>query len=164
MRQHTEVLNRTGKHGVVPDDGDHVVGRDQRCSKKAQLFHRTGDATGRDEVAHFVRAKDLHKHASRKVRQQATPCGTDREACACEQRSKGGRFDTKDIKNRENQNDVEQHRNDGGQVVGQCLVYFSTTLQTRTQEAQRHANQPAANNPGGQRAHELQTEVRTLGA
>jgi len=68
-----------------------------------------------------------------------------------------------DIQNGEDQHNVEQHRDDGGQVVGQGQVHLAAPLQPRPEQPQSHTDQPAADDPGSQSTQQFQAEISPLG-
>jgi hypothetical protein len=99
-----------------------VIGRDQRGAEQAQLVHGAGDAADLHEVAHLERPQDEHEGACGEVAEHAAPGRADGHAGTGQDRREAGGLDAEVAEDAQYQRDVQRHRDDGAEVLGQRRV------------------------------------------
>ena len=116
-----------------------------------------------DEVADLEGPQDQHEGAGGEVAEHAAPGGADRHAGAGQHRGERRGLDAEVAEDAEHQRDVQRDGDDRAEVLGQRRVDV-VAAHRRLHQRDHPADQPAADDPEGDRGEDLDAELGGGGA
>jgi hypothetical protein len=139
------------------------IGRDDGGGEQPQFLDRADDAADADEVAHLERPQHQHEGTGREVAEHAAPGHADGHAGTGDQRREAGGLHAEVTQDAEHQGDVQHHRDDRAEVLGQRRIDM-VAGHRRLHEIDHAADQPAADDPEGDGRQDLDAQLDGRGA
>ena len=140
----------------------HVVRAVDGGAEKADFHHRAFNAAGLDVVTDLERPQRDQERAGGKVRQQSAPGGADGDTHRCNQGGERGGFYAEVAEDGDDEDDVQRDADDVTDVAQQRRVNLLFGQRDGNQPY-GNADQPAADDPDGDRAENLQSDCGQRG-
>src|SRR5581483_3721526 len=152
-----EILDGVAEDFVVADQIQNVVQGVDRGDEQADFFDRAGDAAGSDKVADLERSQDHDKRAGGEIGQQAAPRHADGHPRGGDDGGEARGLDAEVAEDRDHQNYIQGDRDDRADVTQQGWIDL-LFLHRRGNQAHGEADEPAADQPEGQRADDFEAD------